>query len=100
MRRVRLVRALRPIVSGAAAACLLLTIALWGIGREVWVAKVFANGPQDFVGHSLYLLYAFEHTRLVVQALSLTTLGALIYLARATARLVSESFVSSAQRAV
>ncbi|MBI3572498.1 hypothetical protein HY091_03140 [Candidatus Kaiserbacteria bacterium] len=92
MRRIYIIAALRPILSGAVVATVLALLALWGIGREVWVAKVFANGPQDFVGHSLYLLYAFEHTRLVVQALSLITLGALIYLARETARLISTTF--------
>jgi hypothetical protein len=89
MRRVRLIRALRPVTSYAALSALVLLLALWGIGREVWVARVFANGPQDLIGHSLYLFYAFEHTRLLVQALSVLTLGSLIYLARETARLIS-----------
>jgi hypothetical protein len=90
MRRVRTIAILRPFVSGAAFATLLALLALWGIGREVWVAKVFANGPRDFVGHAFYLLYAFEHTRAVVQALSLVVLAAVIYLARETARVLAE----------
>jgi hypothetical protein len=60
-------------------------LALWGIGREVWVAKVFTNGPQDFFGHLSYLTYAFVHTRLVVQGLVLLTIVSLVYLARETA---------------
>jgi len=83
MRRVRTVRVLRLVFSGATASCLLLLLALWGVGREVWVAKVFANGPADFFGKSGYLWYAFSHTRLIVQALTFLTLASAAYLARA-----------------
>lgn len=86
MRRVRVVRVLRMLTSNAVLAMLVLLVALWGIGREVWVARVLANGPQDLVGHAQYLAYAFLHTRLVVQALSLATLASLVYLARETAQ--------------
>ena len=86
MRRVHTISILRPIFSGGTLAVLIATLALWGIGREVWVAKVFANGPQSFFGHLAYLAYAFEHTRLSVQALSLVTILAFVYLARAMAQ--------------
>lgn len=89
MRRVFLIRILRPIISGGTLSALVLTLALWDIGREVWVAKVFANGPQDFFGHLTYLGYAFNHTRLIVQALVLVSFAALIYSARETARVFS-----------
>lgn len=89
MRRIYTIRILRPLISSGTLAALVLVLALWGIGREVWVAKVFANGPQDFFGHLAYLGYAFGHTRLVVQALSLLTLAALIYTAREVARLIA-----------
>lgn len=83
MRRVHTIRIIRPIVSGGALAALVFALGLWGIGREVWVAKVFANGPQDFVGHARYLLYAFFHTRLLVQALVLAVAASALALARA-----------------
>lgn len=86
LRRVRAIRTLRPIVSGATLALVLLAVALWGIGREVWVARVFDNGPRGLLGHTEYLAYAFEHTRVVVQALSLVVLAAGLYLARSAAR--------------
>ena len=89
MRRVRRIRILRSVFSAFTASCVVLLLALWGIGREVWVAKVFANGPQDLLGRAWYLSYAFEHTHLIVQALSLFALASLIYLARATARLIA-----------
>lgn len=82
MRRVRTIAILRPFFSGAALALVVVVLALWGIGREVWVARVFSNGPQDFLGHSEYLFYAFTHTRLLVQALVLVSVSALVYLAQ------------------
>lgn len=94
MQRVYRIRILRGVFSGFTASGILLLLALWGIGREVWVAKVFANGPHDFIGHLRYLGYALLHTRLIVQALSLVTLGALIYLARETARWLTHPFTS------
>ena len=98
MRRVHRIRVLRTVFSGAAAAALLGLCALWGIAREVWVAKVFANGPQDFLGRAGYLTYAFAHTRLVVQALTLATLASLLYLARAAVA-AAASFFMRAQAA-
>ncbi len=86
MRRVRTISILRPLVSGGALAALVFVAALWGIGREVWVAKVFENGPQGLLGHTRYLLYAFDHTRLIVQALTLVTILAFVYLARSVAQ--------------
>jgi hypothetical protein len=82
MRRIGFVRALRPIISSAALAAIICVLALWGIGREVWVARVFTNGPQSFIGHASYLVYAFEHTHVVVQALVMLSFTSLLYLAR------------------
>lgn len=96
MRRVRTVRVLRPLVSAGALAALVLAVALWGIGREVWVAKVFANGPHGFFAHAGYLLYAFRHTRLLVQALVLAAAASALVFARAVARPVALAFVSPA----
>ena len=93
MRRIRIIRVLRFFVSGAAAATLVFVFALWSIGREVWVAKVFANGPQDFFGHARYLFYAFDQTKVVVQALTLASLASLAYLARETVRAFSSVFI-------
>ncbi len=99
MRRVRRVRVLRMVFSGVTASGVVLALALWGIGREVWVAKVFSNGPQDLLGRSGYLTYAFVHTRLIVQALALLALAAFLALARATARLVASAFFAAIRAA-
>ena len=85
MRRVRTIHRLRSFMSFGALASVVAVAALYGIGREVWVARVFENSPQDVIGRSLYLVYAFEHTRFVVQTLVVLTLASTMYLARLTA---------------
>jgi len=91
MRRVRRISVLRIIISGAVFAVTLALLALYGLGREVWVAKVFENGPQDFLGHTLYLIYALEHTRFVVQVLAIICFVSVLYLVRECARALATS---------
>jgi hypothetical protein len=86
MRRVYRVRVLRGVFSGVTLGCVFLALALYGLGQEVWVAHVFENAPASLNGALYFWTYAFEHTRLTVQGLTLLTLASLIYLARATAR--------------
>ncbi|MDE2173107.1 MAG: hypothetical protein KGJ31_00685 [Patescibacteria group bacterium] len=93
MRRVKSIRVLQPLLSGNTLAAFVFVAALWGIGREVWVARVFANAPHDLKALPQFYLAAFDHTRLVVQALTLLTLASLITLARETARTVSSVLV-------
>ncbi len=94
MRRVRRIRALRPIISSGGLAAFVFVLALWGIGKEVWVARVLQNAPHNTVLLPQFYLAAFDHTRLVVQALTLLTLASLIYLARETARGLSVAFAT------
>jgi hypothetical protein len=94
MRRVRLIRILGLIISTGVFAALAFVAALWGIGREVWVARVFENGPQDFLGRLSYWGYAFLHTRFIVQALSLASLASLLFLVREVARFLSDLFAA------
>lgn len=89
MRRVRTVRMLRFVINGASASALVLFLSLYAIGREVWVAKVLSNGPQDLMGRLLYLEYAFLNTQLGVQVLTVLAVGAVVYLAREIVRLIS-----------
>ena len=95
MRRVHRIAILRIVISGSIFALTLALLALYALGREVWVAKVFENGPQSPLGHALYLVYALEHTRFVVQALALVCLGSVLYLARETARLFATMLAPS-----
>lgn len=92
MRRVRRVRVLRVLFSDTVLATVAATAALYAIGREVWVAKVFENGPQDLIGHAAYLFYAFLHTHLSVELLVLTTLVTITILAHKTARVFVSFF--------
>jgi len=79
MRQVRRIRVLRLIISSVVFATTATLLALYALGREVWVARVFENGPQSFGGHILYLVYAFEHTRFVVQALVVVCVASFVY---------------------
>ncbi len=95
MKRVRRMHLLLLVLSTLTLAALTALAALWGIGKEVWVARVFANGPQDFFGHLGYLWYAFTHTRFIVQVLTVLTLGSLILLARELVRSLARRFAQS-----
>jgi hypothetical protein len=88
MRRVRIMRVLRIVFSNGAIATGVCLLALWGIGREVWVARVFQNAPANAADALRFYLYAFDHTRLLVQALTLAAVAGLVMLARETARLI------------
>lgn len=88
MRRVHLIRILKLIISTIVLATLTAVAALWGIGREIWVARVFENAPLNLDDLPRFYFAAFTHTNLIVQALTLLTLASLLYLAFETARLV------------
>ncbi|HEX2792627.1 MAG TPA: hypothetical protein VHO23_02835 [Candidatus Paceibacterota bacterium] len=84
MRRVHAVRALRPIVSGAALSSLVTLLALWGIGKEVWVAQVLKNMPRvtEVAAFVRFFVTAFLNTGFVVQALSVLAVAASLWLVR------------------
>lgn len=84
MRRVHTIRLVRPFLSSTALSSLVIVLALWGIGREVWVARVFENMPSlaDAAAVSQFVLSAFLHTDFVVQALSVVTMAAAVWLVR------------------
>lgn len=81
MRRVRVIHAVRPLVSGTALASAFFLLALWGIGREVWVAHVVANLELAARAGNIvtFLAAAFLNTRFVVQLLTLVALAAIVY---------------------
>ena len=92
MRRVHLIRILKLIISTVALAVLMFVAALWGIGREVWVARVFENAPQNIADLPGFYVAAFAHTNIVVQALTILTLVSLLFLTREIARLFLNLF--------
>lgn len=97
MQRVHLIRALRFAVSSGVFSMLVSVLALWGIGREVWVGRVLQNAPADFMDLPLFYLAAFGHARLVVQVLVVLTVAALLFVAREIARALA--FISATKSA-
>jgi len=95
MRRVHLIHILGLVISTAVFAIVTFVLALWGIGKEVWVAQVFQNAPEDLVELPRFFLAAFGNTRIVVQALAILTFVSFLYLARETVRMISSIFTSS-----
>jgi hypothetical protein len=90
MRRVRAIHLLRA-VSSVAVSAALLVLALWTIGREVWVSKVVENilalaNPSSMLA---YLASAFLHTNFLVQVLSVLVIAVTIWMARELARVAS-----------
>lgn len=90
MRRVRLIRLLTLIISTGTLAILTFVAALWGIGREVWVAQVLQNSPTHIADIPHFYLAAFIHARFIVQVLSILTFVSLLYLAREIVRVLSD----------
>jgi hypothetical protein len=92
MRRVRVIHAVRtlsiPVSSGLA-----LLLALWGIGREVWVAKVFENMPAvaDMPAVLSFFASAFLHTDFAVQVFSILAAASVAWLAYGIARTLRAS---------
>ena len=96
MRRVRLLRILGLIISTGMLAALTLVAALWGVGKEVWVARVFQNMPPlgDFVSFASFWLATFVHTRLIVQVLTFFTFASFMYLIRECVRVLYDILTS------
>ncbi|MFZ3043750.1 MAG: hypothetical protein WA058_01425 [Minisyncoccia bacterium] len=88
MRRVHLIRILGLIISTAVLAVFATIAALWGIGKEVWVARIFENAPSRIGDLPNFFIAAFFHTNILVQALVVLTLVSLIYLVREMVRFV------------
>jgi hypothetical protein len=86
LRRVHTIRAVRPLVSLSALSTAVALLALYGIGKEVWVARVVENAPHELSALPLFYFSAFTNTEFVVQALSLVVLIAVVYLVRETAQ--------------
>ena len=92
MRRVRLIRILGLIISTIVLAIATFVFALWGIGKEVWVARIFENAPPTIEDLPNFYVAAFTNTNLIVQILTVLTFASLLYLAWETARLAVNLF--------
>ena len=83
MRRIHTIHFLQSPTTTLASAAIIFVLAAWGIGREVWVARVFHNSPPliDWDAVLRFYLSAFLDTRFIVQVLSIIAIGAFIWLA-------------------
>lgn len=91
MRRVRVIRAMRPFVSNAAGATGLLAASLYLLGREVFVAQIFRNMPSagDYMALLRFFESAFLNTTLLVQLLTIFIALGGLWLARECIRLLA-----------
>ncbi len=78
VRRIHLVRQIAPLGSVFG----IFIVALWGIGREVWVAKVLANMPPigDISIFAQFVVQTFLHTELLVQVLIIVVVATTLWL--------------------
>jgi hypothetical protein len=85
MSRVHTIHALQMIFNATVVSVGVFILALYGIGREVWVSRVLQNMPSpmnvaDFGALVHFYLAAFMDTRFIVQVLAILALGAFIWL--------------------
>lgn len=87
MRRVRTIHLVRTLMPGVLAAGFFVA-ALWGIGREVWVAKVLENMPSVWNLPKVlgFAASAFLHTEFLVQVFLIVAVAAIVWAARSFAR--------------
>jgi len=90
MKRVHIVRMARPFVSTSVLSLVILFVALVGIGREVWVARVFENVPSwsDVTVLVTFFASAFVSTSFVVQSLVILAGAGTLLLARESAQMI------------
>ena len=93
MRRIYAIRTMK-LAAAPLAALVALAVALWGIGREVWVAKVLENMPalSDVPGILAFGTTAFIQTDLMVQTLSILLIAAILWLASELAHTLKQTF--------
>jgi len=85
MSRVRTIHALQMVFNTTVASIGIFILALYGIGREVWVSRVLQNMPSpmnaaNFGAVLHFYMSAFMDTRHIVQFLSIVALVAVIWL--------------------
>ena len=99
MSRVHTIYFFQSPVTTLTSAAIIFILATWGIGREVWVARVFQNMPSlvDWNAVLHFYLSAFLDTRFIVQALSIIAFGALIWL---VANIVRMALTARTERGV
>ena len=98
MTRVHAIRVLQMLLTTTTLSIAAFVLSLWGIGREVWVARVLQDEPTITLAHFTlgnvfnlvqFYLSAFVDTRFVVQVLTLAALVAFLWSIYSLARMVA-----------
>lgn len=91
IQRVRTIHAIRPLLGRGALALVIFVAALYGIGQEVFVAKVIENMPSvsDMGALARFVTAAFLNTAFLVQALVIASLLSVGLLIRDSIRFVA-----------
>jgi hypothetical protein len=84
MSRVRTIHVLRSLFTSTSLSVAAVIFSLWGVGREVWVSRVFADMPSLInIGAVVHFyLAAFMNTRFIVQILIVIMLAASVWFVR------------------
>ena len=100
MTRVYSIHTLQMLFSTTVFSVAIFLVALWGIGREVWVSRVLQNMPSltnvSAVAH--FYLAAFMGTRFIVQVLAVVTVGAFIWFVRSAVVMLQQASLGSASK--
>lgn len=93
MRRVYIMRTLRPLTSSVTLASVAVVLALAGIGNQVFVAAVFQNMPSitDVAAVTRFFVAAFINTTAAVQLLVSVSIVASVWLVRDALRTIHSS---------
>lgn len=88
MRRVRIIKAVKPFMSMTAASFAILLVSLYEIGRFVFVAQVYRNMPavQDIAALLSFFVAAFLNTEFIVQIFTILAIVALAFVANSLGR--------------
>ena len=100
MSRVHTIHALQLVLSTTVASVVLFVVALWSIGREVWVSRVLQNMPSlsDTSAVLHFYLAAFMDTRFIVQVLAVLTIGAFVWFLYNAVAMLQQASLGSASR--
>jgi hypothetical protein len=98
MARVHTIHAVKTFMTTNVLAALVFAVSLWGIGREVWVSRVFQNMPslQNIPAVVQFYLAAFHDTRTIVQVLALLTAAAFVWLLSGIISMLRQASLGSA----
>lgn len=95
MRRVHAIRILRAIFSPLTAYGVVFAVTLLGIGRAVWVARIFDNAPHDLLRVPGFFYAAFVNTDVIVELLTIICAFSALALLNSSRRIVRQKLLGA-----